>query len=196
MQHATQWRLYWTALTRSSTTSELPLPRPVLKGVAGFAVLVLAAALIYTVFEAEHHSSVDSHLKLGAAKVLPALQLSGSGYDSEPTFYRLYQRFVSDERSALLSLGARRLPSNQWAQILLLDGRSLPPQSVLLNLPSRRPVQLDAASVSDALQKHQATFTTTQTAGISVRAYLVPLKTPPIFQGQDVSAVLEIFQKA
>jgi hypothetical protein len=165
-------------------------------GVAGFAAFVLAVALIYTIFEVEQRGSVDSHLKLGAAKLMPVLQLSGSGYETVPSFYLLFKRFVHDERSALIGPGARRLQRNQWAQVLVFDGRSLPPQVVLLTLPPHSTVRLDTASVNTVLQKSQTAFTTANTGGTSVRAYLVPLKTPDIFQGQEVSAVLEVFQKA
>jgi hypothetical protein len=174
----------------------LPLPRRVLLGISGFAAVVLLAALIYTAFEAEQRSSSDGHLKLVAAKLLPVLQLSGSGYDTVPSFYLLFRRFVSDERSALIGPAAGRLQRNQWAQVLVYDGRSLPPQVVLLSLPSHRPVRLDVAPVNTVLQKHQPAFTSAHAGGISIRAYLVPLKTPSIFQGEDVSAVLEVFQKS
>jgi hypothetical protein len=175
--------------------SDLPLPKPVLMALAAFAAIVLLGALVYTVAQVHGGGSVDASLKAGAKRALPALVLSGKGYGSEPTFYRLYQRFVYDERRALVQRAAKTERGGQWMQLLLVDLRSSPPQSVLLNLPGRSPIPLATAPVSAALQKHASTFVTAQFKGMTVRAYLTPIAVPAIFSGQDVSGILEVFQK-
>lgn len=177
-----------------TTTSVLPLPRPVLTAIAGFAAVVLLVALIYTIVQVEHHRSVDSSLKSSAERALRGLQLSGTGYDNEPTFYRMYQRFVYDERSALVKRTARSLSKNQWAQIVILETNSAPPQDVLLNMPKRPVVQVDTGTLAGALQQHHAGYTTTHLNGKTIRAYLVPIPPPQVFNGQNVFAALEVFE--
>lgn len=179
----------------TATSSALPLPRPVLTMIAGFAAVVLLGALIYTIFEVEHHRSIDAGLKRSAQRALPELRLSGTGYDAEPTFYRMYQRYVYDERSVLVKRTESSLPKKQWAQIVILETRSTPPQNVLLNTPKRPVTQVDTGALSAALQQGHASYTTTHLGGTTVRAYLLPIPTPPVFSGQDVYAVLEVFEK-
>jgi hypothetical protein len=179
----------------TTPSSVLPLPRPVLTAIAGFAAAVLLAALLYTIFEVEKHRSRDSSLERTAGRLLPSLKLTGAGYDAEPTFYRMYQRYVYDERAALVKKVARDLPKGQWAQIIILETRSAPPQTVLLNLPHRSPVPVNTGSTETALQKHQSAFATTQLQGATLRVYLTPITPPSVFDQQDVSAILEVIEK-
>jgi hypothetical protein len=177
------------------TDIDLPLPKPVLTAIAAFAVVVLAIALIYSIVTVEQHHSVDSDLRAGAARALPSLTIAGKGYESETTFYRLYQRFVYDERHALVTKTVKTFRKGQFAQVLIVDTRSSPPQSVLLNAPPHAAIPLDTAATSSILQGGKSAFTTTHVAGTSYRAYLVPIPPPLIFAEQDVIAVLEVLQK-
>jgi hypothetical protein len=174
----------------------LPLPRAVAIALAALAAAALLVALIYEIVQIRHHRSVDGALKQAAERALPTLRLSGRGYDAEPTFYRVFQRFVYDERHALVTRTVHALGRSQWAQIQVLDARSIPPQQVLLNLPGHQPVQIDSATVNAALQHGRSGYAGARSGSTSLRAYLTPIQPPAVLQGQDVYAVLEVLQPA
>jgi hypothetical protein len=174
----------------------LPLPKRVLMVIAGFAVVVLFVALVFTVIMAIQHQSRDTALKAAAERALPSLTLSGKGYDSEPSFYRLYQRFVYDELHALVTKAAKTFTDGNWGQVLVVDTRSAPPQSVLLTDPGHPAVPLGGTTVSAVLQTGKPAFMSGTVNGESVRAYLAPVHLPSIFDGQDVTAILEMVHRA
>lgn len=178
-----------------TTADDLPLPRRLLTAIAGFAVLVLLVVLLYTIFQVETHRSADAALRRTAQRALPTLRLPSAGFATEPSFFRQYQRFVYETRAALLGKTARVIPSNQSVQVLIINTRSAPPQSVLLSLPGRTAVPLPSAAVSLAFQGGKANFTTVTVGGRSLRAYLVPYGPPSILSGQQINAVLEVLQR-
>jgi hypothetical protein len=174
----------------------LPLPKRVLLVIAGFAVVVLFVALVFTIVMAFRHRGRDAALTAAARRALPSLTLSGSGYQSEPSFYRLYQRFVYDERHALVTKTAKTFSGGDWGQVLVVDTRSVPPQSVLLTDPGHPAVPLGGPTVNAALSSGKAAFMSGSVKGESVRAYLTRIRMPSIFDGQNVTAILEMIHRA
>ena len=160
--------------------------------------LLVLALLLFAVVRAvqgnQDRSAIDARLKQTAERILPTLRQPDSKYGNEGTFLRSFQRYVGDTRIALGKSGPRYSGRGQFEQVQLVDTRSMPPQSLMLNLGHRALLYPEAQLVTSVMEQQKPAYTAVHAKGRTYRVYIVPLRPPAIFSGQGVSGVLEVFQ--
>jgi len=157
-------------------------------------VLFVITFVLRHIYESPGTSAADSSLKRTARALAPTLKQPNSAYVQEIAFFPTFSHWADDERAALNRAGPRLSAHHQFAQALLFETRTTPPDYVPLTMPGHAPVKVDGSLVLRVANSGVPAYSDAQLGNRVLRVYLTRLSVPDQLSGGQVFAVLEVLQ--